>query len=97
MAVQRRFHAWLLRTDGEQCPGRLVPLDDRQLGGFAAAHPDSLLESRGEELRLERTGSSDMSFRLRIKTRMRLVRTADGEVLYDKPAEYLSGSCLFAD
>ena len=28
---------------------------------------------------------------------MRLVRTADGAVLYDRPVEYRSGACLFVD
>ena len=97
MSVQRRFHTCLLRAAGEQCPGRLVPLDPKQLVGSAVPYAASKLEARVEELRLERTGSTDMSFRLRIKTRIRLVRTADGAVLYDQPAEYRSGPCLFAD
>jgi hypothetical protein len=87
----------LLRAAVEQCPGRLVPLDPKQLVGSTVPSAASKLEARVEELRLERTGSTDMSFRLRIKTRIRLVRTADGAVLYDQPAEYRSGPCLFGD
>ncbi len=97
MAVQRRFHESLLKAASEKCPGRLVALEQLRAADSEAAPPDSVLEARVEELRLERTGSGDTSFQLRIKTRMRLLRTADGAVLYDRPAEYRSGTCLFSD
>jgi hypothetical protein len=97
MSMQRRFHEWLLKAAGEKCPGRLVALEESQSTASGWAAPESMLEARVEELRLERAGSGDTSYRLRIKTRMRLVRTADGTVLYDQPAEYRSGTCLFVD
>ncbi len=97
MAAQQRFHERLLKAASEKCQGRLVALEQMQRPGSDLASPDSVLEARVEELRLERTGSGDTSFQLRIKARMRLVRTADGAVLYDRPAEYRSGSCLFVD
>jgi hypothetical protein len=97
MAAQRRFHEWLLNAASEKCQGRLVPLEQMQRPGSDMGSPDSVLEARVEELRLERTGSGDTSFQLRIKARMRLVRSADGAVLYDRPAEYRSGVCLFVD
>ena len=97
MARQQRFHDWLIRAASEQCKGRLVALEVPQDTGSGGVAHESVLEARVEELRLERTGSSDTSYRLRIKTRTRLVRTADGAVLYDKPEEYRSGTCLFAD
>jgi len=97
MAVQRRFHEWLLKAASEKCPGRLVPLEQIPGTGSPLGSPDSVLEARVEELRLERTGSGDTSFRLRIKTRTRLVRTADEAVLCDQPDEYRSGTCLFSD
>jgi hypothetical protein len=97
MAVQQRFHDWLLNAASEQCRGRLVALEEPQSAGSGWAAPESVLEARVEELRLERTGSGDTSYRLRIKTRVRLVRTADGAVLCDQPAEYRSGTCLFSD
>jgi hypothetical protein len=97
MAVQQRFHEWLLKTAGEKCQGRLIPFEQVSSAGSHSASPDSILEARVEELRLERTGPGDTSFQLQIKTRMRLVRTADGAVLYDRPAEYRSGTCLFSD
>jgi len=97
MAVQERFHEWLLQAANEQCRGRLAVWDQFQDTGSGWVAPESVLEARVEELRLERTGSGDTSYRLRIKTRTRLVRTADGAVLYNKPEEYRSGTCLFAD
>jgi hypothetical protein len=97
MAAQQRFHEWLLKAASEKCQGRLVPLEQMQRPGSDLASPDSVLQARVEELRLERTGSGDTSFQLRIKTRTRLVRTADGAVFYDRPAEYRSGGCLFVD
>ncbi len=97
MAVQQRFHDWLFKAANEKCPGRLVPLEQRPNASPSLASADAVLEARVEELRLERTGSSDTSFRLRITTRTRLVRAADRAVLCDQPDEYQSGKCLFAD
>jgi hypothetical protein len=97
MALQQRFHDWLLKAASEQCRGRLIALEETQGAGSGWVAPESVLEARVEELRLERTGSGDTSFRLRIKTRTRLVRTADGAVLCDQPDEYRSGRCLFSD
>ena len=97
MAGQQRFHDWLMKAASEQCKGRLVALEEPQDTGSGWVAPESVLEARVEELRLERTGSRDTSFRLRITTRTRLVRTADGAVLYDQPDEYRSGTCLFSD
>ena len=97
MAMQQRFHDLLIRTANEQCQGRLVSLEKCKETGSGRLPPESVLEARVEELRLERTGSSDTSYRLCIKTRTRLVRTADGALLDDHLAEYRSGTCLFAD
>jgi len=97
MAVQRRFHECLLKAANEKYQGRLFPFEQTRAASSEAAPPDSVFEARVEELRLERTGSGDTSFQLRITTRMRVTRTADGRVLYDEPAEYRSGKCLFAD
>ena len=94
MAVQPRFHDHLLKAAEEQCPGRLIPLG--QLQGTHPA-PDLVMEARVEELRLERTGASDASYRLRLRTRTRLLRAADRAVLCDRSAEYRSGTCLFRD
>ena len=90
MAPQERFHNLLLKVASEQCHGRLAPLE-------GARNRDTLLQARIEELRLERAGAGDTSFRLRIKMRTRLVRAADGAVLGERCAEYQSGTCLFLD
>jgi hypothetical protein len=97
MAVQRRFHEQLLKAANEKCPGRLVSLEQVGTTHANTTPPDSVLEARVEELRLERTGARDTSFQLRIKAQMRLTRVADGQVLYEEPAEYRSAKCLFAD
>jgi hypothetical protein len=97
MSGQRRFHECLLKAASEKCQGRLVPIEQMTGTGSPVGSPDSVLEARVEELRLERTGSGDTSYRLRIKARMRLLRTADGAVSYDQPTEYRSGTCLFSD
>ncbi len=97
MALQQHFHDWLIRAASEQCKGRLVALEEPQDAGSGSVAPESVLEARIEDLRLERTASGDTSYRLRIKCRIRLVRTADGAVLYDQPDEYRSGTCLFSD
>lgn len=90
MAAQERFHSLLLKVAGEQCRGRLAPLKETQ-------DTDTLLQARIEELRLERAGAGDTSFRLRIRMRTHLVRAADGAVLSERRAEYQSGTCLFLD
>jgi hypothetical protein len=97
MAAQQRFHEWLLKAAGEGCRGRLIALDPLLSGDPRLVSADSMLDARVEELRLERTGSGDTSYRLRIRIRMRLVRTADGVVLADQPFEYCSGKSLFLD
>ncbi len=57
----------------------------------------TILETKVEEIRLARTGSTDGSFALLINARVRLLRPADGNVMYDQPFEYRSGKALFLD
>ncbi len=97
MAIQQRFHDWFLRVAGEQCPGRLIPIKESENGLLDRSRFAAVLEARIEELRLERTGKGDTSYALLIKARTRLLRSTDGAVLYDQPAEYRSGKCLFLD
>jgi hypothetical protein len=96
MAAQERFQDWVGKTADEKTRRRLVPVD---LTDQAAGRPsaDTMLETQVRELRLERTGKSDSSYALRIKANVRLSRTADGAVLYERPVEYRSGTCLFLD
>ncbi|MEI2723910.1 MAG: hypothetical protein V9H26_10320, partial [Verrucomicrobiota bacterium] len=55
------------------------------------------METEVEELRLERKGSGDSSFALRIKARVRLLRSSNGDVISDETFEYQSGKDLFLD
>jgi hypothetical protein len=55
------------------------------------------LETRVEELRLERRGTGDSSFALRINARVRMSRSGTGEVIRDETYEYQSGEDLFLD
>jgi hypothetical protein len=57
----------------------------------------TILETRVEELRLERKGAGDSSFALRIKARVRMLRSSTGEVISDQAFEYQSGEDLFLD
>ncbi|MGA2866288.1 MAG: hypothetical protein ABSF95_17580 [Verrucomicrobiota bacterium] len=67
----------------------------RALGGYPGA--ESVLETQVQQLRLERTGKGDSSYALIIKAKARLLRASDGAVLYERPVEYRSGTCLFLD
>jgi hypothetical protein len=97
MASQQRFQDWLLKAARERCGSRLVPSEQLPSVNSGGRPADAVLEARVEELRLERTGSGDTSYALRIKTRTRLVRVADGAVVCEQPAEYRSGKSLFLD
>ncbi len=77
--------SWQERRDGNRAPRALV--GDRRA--------ESVLETRVQELRLERTGKGDSSYALHIKATARLLRASDGAVLYESPVEYRSGTCLF--
>ena len=57
----------------------------------------TILETRVEELRLERKGAGDSSFALRIKARVRMLRSSTGELISDQAFEYQSGQDLFLD
>jgi hypothetical protein len=57
----------------------------------------TIIETRVEELRLERRGAGDPSFVLRIKARVRMLRSSTGEVISDEAFEYQSGQELFLD
>ena len=57
----------------------------------------TILETRVEEIRLERKGAGDSSFALRIKARVRMLRASTGEVISDEAFEYQSGKDLFLD
>jgi hypothetical protein len=98
MAEQRVFHDALVEIGGERIRGGLPstePGTGAQTSGPAEA--EAILEAHVDELRLERAGSSEASYFLRIKTHARVVRVADGAVCFEKTAEYRSGKALFLD
>jgi hypothetical protein len=96
MAAQERFQNWVSKTTDEKTRRRLILVE---VTNTTAGRPwaESLLETRVREMRLERTGKGDSSYALLIKAMVRLSRTADGAVLYERPVEYRSGTCLFLD
>jgi len=96
VAAQERFQQFLLATADKVSPGRLVAME---LKGQPepASTADAMYEARIEELRLERAGSDEGSYFLRIKARARLLRRAGGGLLYEQSVEYRSGHALFLD
>ena len=94
MAKQSHFRQRLLQAANDRRPGQLLSID--QAKKQRRQPMDAALDAQVEELRLERATSSDASYTLRIKARIRLVRS-DGTVLYDHPAEYRSEPGLFID
>jgi hypothetical protein len=96
MAAQEKLQHELLRSMGEQSNRRVLPLAPGS-SALACDAASAVIEARLEELRLERTGSKDSSYALRLKARARLVRQADGIVLSERRYEYMSGKAMFID
>jgi hypothetical protein len=97
MADQKYLRDQVLKKAGDKTYRRLVPAQSDPNATQALDSPATTLQTRVEELRLERTGSSDTSYALRIKASVKLTRTSDGDVLFEQPLEYLSGKGLFVD
>jgi hypothetical protein len=97
VAVQQRFHRHLLAAAQARRWNALIAGKSLLAAGTVAQAAGSVLHARVEELRLQRTGASDTSFALLIRARTRLVRVADGTVLYEEPAEFRSNTGLFLD
>jgi hypothetical protein len=96
MAEQHSFRDALLQTGAQNSRGGLLAADLNNPSGKTAT-ADAILEARVDDLRLERAGSGEGSYVLRIKTHARLVRLADGAVCLEQRAEYRSGRALFLD
>ncbi len=92
MAEQRHLRD-CVRSEVEQTTGGKL-LNDRAVATPAAS---AVLETTIEELRLKPKGSSETSFALNIRARARLLRAADGAVLWSQPLQYQSGTALFLD
>ncbi len=98
MAGQQPFRDALLKAGAERIRGGFLlsePTDPPEEP--ATEFADSVLEARVDDLRLERAGSSEGSYFLRIKTHARLVRVVNGSVCFEEHAEYRSGTALFLD
>jgi hypothetical protein len=97
MAGQKYFRNALLDQATGKTRRQFVPVESESSTAVDVSGTDAVLKTEVQELRLERTGKGDNSFALCIKTRNRLVRVADGAVLFDELAQYRSGTCLFLD
>ena len=97
MADQTCLRDRVLEVGGELTRHRLVLLDANESSAAQRDKVNSVLETRVEQLRLERKGSKDTSFVLHIKARARLVRMPDRKVLFEQPFEYQSEKALFLD
>jgi len=96
-ASQERFHHCLLASAEQNLPGRLVAASLDGKAEEATSKVDAMLEARIEELRLERKGSDEGSYFLRIKARARLISKAGNGLMYEQSVEYRSGRSLFLD
>ena len=96
MAAQGHFRDQVLKVVGEKTrrPVKMRLVDDRETG---PADAGNILETKVEEIRLVRQGSSSTSYGLQIKTRVRLLRTPDRAVVSDQTFQYQSGTALFLD
>jgi hypothetical protein len=98
MAAQQPFHGALLQTGALRIRGGFVSSEPKNPSENASTvPPDAILEARVDDLRLERAGSGEGSYFLRMKTHARLVRVADGGICFERHAEYRSGTALFLD
>ena len=98
MAEQKVFHHALLQLAAERIQGGFVSSDpDNASQDTSLPEPDVILEAHVDDLRLERAGSTEDSYFLRIDTDARLIRPADGAVCFEERAEYRSGTALFLD
>jgi hypothetical protein len=98
MAAQEQFRGALLQSGTEKIrAGFFLPESKSPSEASATGGADAILEARVDDLRLERAGSSEDSYILRIKTHVRVVRVADGAVCFEQKVEYQSGRALFLD
>jgi hypothetical protein len=97
MASQQSFQDLLLTTVEQKFPHRLVAIAPNGQPKSPTPEVDAVFEARIDELRLERKGSDEGSYFLKIKARARLLRKEDGALIYQQSLEYRSGSSLFLD
>lgn len=92
---QNRFRNQVLQAAGESTRRRILPLDSGQEVHPGPESVRTVLETKVEELRLERLKAKSSSFVLRIKARMILRGASAGGVARALPLEYRSGSAPF--
>ena len=97
MADQRLLREDLCESAREITRRHFISLDEPSAAGHLHPPASGWLETRVEELRLERTGSGDSSYALRITARARLVNASDGSVIAERPYHYQSGRAMFID
>jgi hypothetical protein len=97
MADQSQLRDRILGLAKERTRRQFVAMKTVASRPSAGAGVQTILESRIEEIRLARTGSTDRSFALLISARVRLRRPDDGSVLYDQPFAYRSDNALYLD
>jgi hypothetical protein len=97
MAAQTHLRDHVRDVINEDSSGYVSTAVESEVSKSRQDSPGTVLETKVEELRLERTGSSETSFALTINTRARLMRASDKAVLYDRGFRYQSGTALFAD
>ena len=97
VAAQERFRRLLLASAERECPGRIVAMGLECYDEPTNHSVDAELEARIDQLRLERVGSDEGSYFLRIKAHARLIQREGGGVLYEQSVEYRSGRALFLD
>lgn len=97
MAQQRNLGDYTRQALADELGGRVLRTDASETMTGKGEGTSALLETRLEELRLERTTSSETSFALTMKARVRLLRRADQAVVWEQPLEYRSGTALYLD
>lgn len=97
MADQQHLCRAVLQSARGRTRRRLVAWESRQAISTSSGLPAAVLETQVQELRLERTGAGDGTYRLLVRARVRLTRGADGAELLDRSYEYRSGQAMFVD
>jgi hypothetical protein len=97
MSGPEHLQELLLEAASQSTRRRLVSME---AGAAARPTPESVsavVESTVEGLQLQRTGHGDDNYVLVMKVRARVVRVADGAVLFDRRYEFRSEKAMFVD
>ncbi len=100
MSQQHHLRDAIIAVSQNNGPGRFVLMDaqtDSHSHRSRELRVGTILETSVAELRLEKLGSSDVSFALRIQARARLLRVSDRAVLSETTYTYQTDPELFLD